>query len=164
MKRLLAVIIILLLTSCSHSGRAIPDYDLFFLSGSGASTGSAFTPMGYYLTGSEEGSLPEILLTQLLLLSQQLGNSAFPPGTSLSQVVVDEEGLAQVDFSVEYRELSGMSRILADYSVLLTLEQLPEIHQVVIYTQGTPYLAEEPAVLSREDVVEIIISQGAPED
>ncbi len=154
MKILLMGILLTLITGCSSfRGAGEQSYQLYFLAGGqGVPTGSAYTTMSYAPTVPTQ-DVPATLIRELLLLSAQFGNSAFPAGTSLSQVMVTEEGVAKVYFSVEYRELAGVEKILADYSVVLTLTQLPEISGVAVFTTGAPYLEQDPPVLRATDLV-----------
>lgn len=165
MRKILTVILILLLTSCS--GTSVPEskgYAIYFLSPPSNHTGPAFTPMMYSPQDTDPERLPRILITQLLQLSPEwMVSSAFPSGTSLTEVEVGEDGIAKVYFSIEYRELSGIGRVLADYGVVLTLTQLPEISGVEIYTSGAPYFEEESEILRESDlVVALLQGEGSP--
>lgn len=60
---------------------------------------------------------------------------AIPSGVSLREVRL-EKGLVSVDFSTRYASLSGIDLTLADFSVVRTLSQLPEVEQVVITVDG----------------------------
>ena len=58
-----------------------------------------------------------------------------PEDTTLLSLELDG-GRAKVDLSSRYRNLSGVSLALADYSITLTLTQLPEVSAVSITVHG----------------------------
>lgn len=76
------------------------------------------------------------LILELLNGPQEEGlRSPFPAGTALLSLNI-QGSQAMVDFSGSYATLSGVALTLADYSVALTLTQLPEVSLVRITVQG----------------------------
>lgn len=62
--------------------------------------------------------------------------STIPPGTRLLDWRLDHSGLLRLELSEEYGELTGVDLTLADYCITLTLEQIPEVEQVIITAGG----------------------------
>ncbi|MBQ9348307.1 MAG: GerMN domain-containing protein, partial [Oscillibacter sp.] len=78
--------------------------------------------------------------------------SAFPPGTSLRSLDV-EGSRAVADFSGGYGTLSGVALTLADYSVALTLTQIPEISLVRITVRGQELSYRDRQSFTARDVL-----------
>ncbi len=98
---------------------------------------------------------PEIEgLLQLLLdgpSTETLG-SPIPGGTALQGWSL-RDGLLSIDFSWRYGSLSGVELTLADYSVALTLEQLPQVEQVDITVEGEDISYRSTADIQGEDAM-----------
>lgn len=78
--------------------------------------------------------------------------SPFPAGVTIRFLVSEGETI-WVDFSEQYRELSGFELTLADYCVALTLCQLPEVETVRITVEGDTIHDRNRANLREGDVL-----------
>ena len=87
---------------------------------------------------------------------------AIPEDTTLLSLEVDS-GRAKVDLSSRYRNLSGVALALADYSITLTLTQLPEISAVSITVHGQQLTYRDRQTFAARDVLfssnEDVVSQ-----
>ncbi len=163
-KLILWMVLWLCLTGCSRYLSQEEGYWIFFAAEETVTTGLAYTPLTYIPLESEQDKLPEALLEQLLMISSEgAGNTAFPHGTMIEKLSISENQVATITFTSHYRELTGISRVLADYSVVLTLTQLPEISGVDIRTSGGFYLEEEEKILRPEDVIFATMEEGGTE-
>lgn len=75
-------------------------------------------------------------------------HSPFPNGTRLLTTKEEIPQIADVYFSSEYGELSGIDKTMADYAVVETLCQLPTVTAVRIFVQGKE---EIPPILRSTD-------------
>lgn len=75
-----------------------------------------------------------------------------PEDTTLLSLELDG-GRAKVDLSSRYRNLSGVSLALADYSITLTLTQLPEISAVSVTVRGQPLAYRDRQIFTARDVL-----------
>lgn len=78
--------------------------------------------------------------------------SPFPRGVSLRSWY-QENGILHINLSEQYGGLSGMALTLADYSIALTLCQLPGIDGVSITVENDPIPFRYRQVLSPDDVL-----------
>ena len=93
------------------------------------------------------------LAEELLLGPRDEGlRSAFPAGTALRSLELSG-GRVAVDFSGTYSTLSGVALTLADYSVALTLTQIPEISLVRITVQGQELAYRDRQSFTARDVL-----------
>ena len=129
----LAWLLLLSAAGCVRAGREGPAYEVYYLSEE-LDRDLALAP--------EERTLPEGMdpvegLLTLLLEgpeSEEL-TSPIPAGVTLRSWTL-EDGVLTVDFSARYAALSGIALTLADYSVVNTLCQLPEVEAVEITADG----------------------------
>ncbi len=159
-KRRLTRWIVLLLFLCllpagcaGEKGEEEGGYDLYFLAAPGGGRGAALETQRWTAEGTPD---PGELLSALL--SGPQGEelfSPFPKGVALQSWAWDEEvpGKVLVVLSEQYSGLTDISLTLADYSIVLTLSQLPEVESVEI--QSTGYSANYRAhqTLSPEEAV-----------
>ncbi len=75
-----------------------------------------------------------------------------PEDTTLLSLELDG-GRAKVDLSSRYRNLSGVSLALADYSITLTLTQLPEVSAVSITVHGQQLSYRDRQIFAAGDVL-----------
>ena len=75
-----------------------------------------------------------------------------PEDTTLLSLELDS-GRAKVDLSSRYRNLSGVSLALADYSITLTLTQLPEVSAVSITVHGQQLSYRDRQIFAAGDVL-----------
>jgi germination protein M len=103
----------------------------------------------YGKAGKDE--IPELL--RLLLegpKSQEL-SSLIPSGVSVRDWSL-KDGVLTVDFSSNYGLLSGIDLTLADYSVTITLSQIPEVKSVVTTVEGDRITYRDRQNLQKGDV------------
>lgn len=98
-----------------------------------------------------EDMTPEYLLDQLLN-QEEIGDlwSPFPIMLTIYNMELLDSGIFEVMFSPEYGELSGIQRTVADYSVVLTLTQLPRVAAVRISVFGEDKGEESPLLRSSD--------------
>ncbi|MFI3255313.1 MAG: GerMN domain-containing protein [Eubacteriales bacterium] len=143
MKKFLSFCLLLTLGGCAipSSGNS---YQLYYVN-EYSSTGQALQSVVRYLPEDQE----EIDIKTLVEAHLEYGipddvQSPFPSGTTVLRGEVLENGLAEVTFSSEYGELSGIEKTVADFAVFHTIIQLPRVNAVQIHVQGEE---EEPPVL-----------------
>ena len=119
----------------------------------------------------EKGEKPGRIARDLLALllagpEEETLKSVIPAGTTLLSFTLNGEQ-ANVDLSSSYTTLSGISLALADYSITLTLTQLPEISSVKITVRGKElsyrerqvFTARDVLIAPREDVINVVPAQ-----
>lgn len=163
MKKRLGVflIVLLLLTSCAAPERA-GGWKLYFPTAS-YTGGPALVPQSLDPARAPD---PEGLLRCLLAGPEEEGlYSPFPPGVFLRSWY-QEDGVVHIDLSEAYGGLSGMELTLADYSIALTLCQLPGVEGVSITVENDPMLFRYRQVLSPGDVLldDLPAGDGAAEE
>lgn len=157
MKQRLSILlcVLLLLTSCT-TPETKEGWKLYFpaISYTG---GPALVPQTLDLG---ETPSPETLIR--LVLAGPRGTklySPIPQGVSLRSWY-QEGGILYINLSEQYGGLSGMALTLADYSITLTLCQLPGIDGVFITAENNPIPFRYRQVLSPQDVLLSDISAG----
>ena len=138
-KRLLLLLLCLtlLLTGCAAGKEQMPVFRIYGLSG--APGGDAISAVD--VDWSERKSLTvdqqaQAALEQLLGACTEPGyRTPIPQGVTLRSCQLTG-GMALVDFSQGYEQLSGIDLTIADYCVTLTLSQLPGISVVRITVEG----------------------------
>lgn len=78
--------------------------------------------------------------------------SPFPPGVELLGLELWDQ-TARVDFSEDFRELSGVELVLADYCLTLSLTALDGIRAVSVTAQGRPVGQQPKQVFYEWDVL-----------
>ena len=147
---LFALALAALLWGCGETGGQDETYKVYFGTRTGEFGTSALAPE--YRELKEDENPAEALVRYLLQGPEGEGFSrVIPQGTVLRGVRV-ENGLATVDFSARYGTLSGIELTLADYSVTMTLSQLPEVESVVTLVEGDPITYRDHERLQGEDV------------
>lgn len=152
MKRIcLGVLCLLLALAACGAPEEEGEYSLYFLPTSYAAgpalTAQAFSP-------DPDRPVEEALIAALLSGPEDkaLLTSPFPGGVSLRSWSV-REGLMHINLSEQYGGLSGMALTLADYSIALTLCQLPHVEGVSITVENDPMPFRYRQVLTAEDVI-----------
>lgn len=137
MKRtLLLLALSLLLTGCGSRSETLTQYGVCFLSDGGSETGAALEnemrtlPAG---RGAVDG------LMRILLTGPESDGlvSPFPADTKLRGWRVDQ-GIALIDLTEPYGDLSGVDLTLADSCIVLTLCQLDSVDAVYLTVEGSP--------------------------
>ena len=146
-----------LLAACSAGEAKQPEgYVLYFPEQSFAAGTGALRPVPARLKPDPEAS-PQAEAVKLVMEllqgpRQEDLRSAFPIGTNLRSLNV-EGSRATLDFSGGYGTLSGVALTLADYSVALTLTQLPEISVVRITVRGQDLAYRDRQSFTARDVL-----------
>lgn len=178
MKRLLALLVCgALVSACSGCAYAAAQaaqasensYELYFARKnlSDARGGDAMEYEQVTVTDANQLG-PDALARELMdrLLSGPRGEelqSPFPAGTQLLSLQVDG-GRALVDLSGQYSTLSGVGLTLADYSITMTISQIPEIRSVAVTVRGQElayrnkqnFMQSDVLLSTSEDVVSTV--------
>lgn len=150
----------LLLAGCAYT-QAKPEgtpYELYFREAdlNQAQGGDALRIETVYYDGAETAdteTLARWLLEALLNgPADETLKSVIPVGTALLSLEVGG-GRATVDLSAPYSTLSGMTLSMADYSITLTLTQLPDIRTVRITVRGQDLAYREKQSFTARDVL-----------
>lgn len=155
--RLIALLLLLSLlpAGCAGEGTEKGGYGLYFLAAPGGGRGAALEAQRW--TDGEDPDPGELLSALLSGPQGEELSSPFPRGVTLQSWAWDEKvpGKVLVVLSEQYSGLTDISLTLADYSIVLTLSQLPEVKSVEIQSTGYSAnyrahqtLASEEAVLS----------------
>ena len=138
-KRLLLLLLCLtlLLTSCAAGKEQMPVFRIYGLSDTPGSDAISAVTMDWSgqksLTVDQQA---QAALEQLLGGCTEPGyRSPIPQGVQLRSCQLTG-GMALVDFSQGYEQLSGIDLTMADYCVTLTLSQLPGVSVVRITVEG----------------------------
>lgn len=155
-KRLLLLLLCLtlLLTGCAAGKEQMPVFRIYGLSDTpGSDTISAVT-----VDWSGQKSLTvdrqaQAALEQLLGGCTEPGyRSPIPQGVQLRSCQLTG-GMALVDFSQGYEQLSGIDLTMADYCVTLTLSQLPGVSVVRITVEGQELAYRSHSLLRSQDLL-----------
>ena len=153
----LALLFFLLLSGCAGGQRA-ERFSLYFLPGQ-AAAGPALDPVSF--TPDPALSPEDALLSALLAGPEDDGHlSPFPEGVRVRYWSL-RDGLLTVNLSEQYSGLSGIRLTLADYSIALTLCQLPQVERVMVTVENSPLAFRDRPILSPEDV---LLSDALPEE
>lgn len=149
----LVALLSLLPAGCAGERGEEGGYNLYFLAAPGGGRGAALEAQRRDLgDGPDPGELLSALLSGPE--GEEL-SSPFPKGVTLQSWAWDKEvpGKVLVVLSEQYSGLTDISLTLADYSIVLTLSQLPGVESVEI--QSTGYSANYRAhqTLSPEEAV-----------
>ena len=149
-KRFLALLcVLLLLLSACAAPEGEDGWKLYFPAASYLD-GPALVPQPL---GLEETPGPEELIRCLLAGPEgdKLYNP-FPRGVSLRSWYLEND-ILHINLSEQYGGLSGMALTLADYSIALTLCQLPGVEGVSITVENDPMPFRYRQILSPDDVL-----------
>ncbi len=131
---LCSLVLCLLFASCEQSGQTDDSYQVYYLTGNPRFGDPSLEAEVISIPG--EDRVVEALLDRLLQgPSHDDLVRALPEGTELRGFRM-EDGVLTVDFSRHYGRLSGIALTLADYSVTMTLNQLPGVDSVVTTVEG----------------------------
>lgn len=151
------------LISCGTQTKRQEGLALYYASDLSASRGGdAIAPV--YVDADKQASVTDqaVALLRMMMEGAQAGklHSPIPEGTELLSCEV-ENGIAKVDFSGAYGQLSGMDLTVADYCVTLTLTQLKGVFTLYITVNGkeltyrdtNSFMASDALLSSTEDIV-----------
>ena len=148
-KRLLAGLFALLLLTACAAPMPEPEWKVYFPTVS-FTDGPALAsePMETAQAPSREA------LIQRLLAGPSSGElySPFPKGVSLRSWY-ESDGILHISLSEQYGGLSGMALTLADYSIALTLCQIPGVEGVSIMVENDPMAFRYRQTLTPEDIL-----------
>ncbi len=146
-----ALLALLLLCSC---GEEEPEggYSLWFLA---PSTGRGAALEVQTWVPAEEPDPGDLLSALLDGPEGEELSSPFPKGVTLQSWAWDEDrpGNVVVVLSEQYTALTDVSLTLADYAIVLTLSQLPEVDSVEIQSTGYDANYRGREVLTPEEAV-----------
>ena len=155
-KRLLLLLLCLtlLLTSCAAGKEQMPVFRIYGLSDTPGSDAISAVTMDWSgqksLTVDQQA---QAALEQLLGGCTEPGyRSPIPQGVQLRSCQLTG-GMALVDFSQGYEQLSGIDLTMADYCVTLTLSQLPGISVVRITVEGQDLAYRTHSLLQSKEVL-----------
>ena len=151
MTLLLALLLAVSLWGCGEARAEDETYQVYFGVRNGAFGGPALLPE-HRDPREEEASVAEGLIRYLIQGPEgETLVRLIPEGTVLRGIQM-ENGVATVDFSSRYGTLSGIELTLADYSVTMTLSQLPEVKAVVTTVEGDRITYRDHERLTGEDI------------
>lgn len=155
-KRLLLLLLCLtlLLTSCAAGKEQMPVFRIYGLSDTPGSDAISAVTMDWSgqksLTVDQQA---QAALEQLLGGCTEPGyRSPIPQGVQLRSCQLTG-GMALVDFSQGYEQLSGIDLTMADYCVTLTLSQLPGVSVVRITVEGQELAYRSHSLLRSQDLL-----------
>ncbi|MEG2000789.1 MAG: GerMN domain-containing protein, partial [Evtepia sp.] len=137
----LMIYILFMIAGCETQAKT---YEVYFADQSGELQ-EALIPSQRVLNENETEitGLIRILLNESTLIPKDV--------TLLSQKL--ENGILTLNFSGNYGGLSGIDLTLADYSIAMTLCQLPQIEGVIILVEGEEISYRDRQILRMDDVV-----------
>jgi len=158
MKRSVAALLALLLLLTAGCGRGEKEagegeWSLYFLADPGGGWGPALEAQAWDAQGDPD---PGDLMEALLAGPEREGlASPFPRGVALQRWEWDEEneGNVKVVLSEQYSGLTDVSLTLADYAIVLTLSQLPEVESVEVQSTGYSANYRSHQMLAAEEAV-----------
>ena len=155
-KRLLLLLLCLtlLLTGCAAGKEQMPVFRIYGLSDTPGSDAISAVTMDWSgqksLTVDQQA---QAALEQLLGGCTEPGyRSPIPQGVQLRSCQLTG-GMALVDFSQGYEQLSGIDLTMADYCVTLTLSQLPGVSVVRITVEGQELAYRSHSLLRSQDLL-----------
>lgn len=152
------VLVLVLCMGCQTEKPSKEGIQLYFTPGVQTHHGAAV--MGEPWNGTETPN-PEELMQALLKGPTQEGLcSPFPEGVVLLAWRWNKEvpGQLQLVLSEQYSALGGISLTLADYCIVLTLTQLPEVESVEIFTRGAEEYRSHPVLRAEEVELPLLLS------
>ena len=155
-KRLLLLLLCLtlLLTGCAAGKEQMPVFRIYGLSDTPGS--DAISAVTVDWSGQKSLTVDrqaQAALEQLLGGCTEPGyRSPIPQGVQLRSCQLTG-GMALVDFSQGYEQLSGIDLTLADYSLVLTLTQLEGVETVMITVDGEMLAYRDHQRLTAEEVM-----------
>ena len=149
---LLCLILAILCAACRSQELPREGYQLYFVVPSGQQHGSAVITQPWQ--GEMEPGPQELLQDLLNGPVQEGAASPFPAGVRIIRCEQSEENKnhLKIVLSEQYSALTDISLTLADYCIVMTLTQLPQVDSVEIQVQGTGSGYRSHPVLRRDEV------------
>ena len=149
-KCILLLLLSILLCACNGKEEGVT-YDLYFPTKTAAFGEPTLIAEPCRLEEGEE-VIPQ-LLKLLLKGPEGEGASSIIPHRVRVRDWTLKDGVLTVDFTSPYGLLSGIDLTLADYSVTITLSQVPGVSSVVTTVEGDPITYRDYPKLRAEDVL-----------
>lgn len=136
-KTTLCILLLVSGTGC-ESAYFSPQYAYtFYTLRTEGSTGGIYAPREVYLEYPPDIISPLLLIhTFFYLENTEDSTNPFPKGVAVYAIELSSSGVLEVEFSPEYGELSGIRRTAADFALMLTLTQLPQVNGLRIQVFG----------------------------
>lgn len=151
MKRLVCLcLLLLLLCACQGTQSSDPSYRIYYPTKNTAFTQAALGFETHSISSDED--LPSALLERLLQDPQNEQLKRILPPDLLVRDYRLHDGVLTVDFSSLYGLLSGIDLTLADYSVTITLLQVPGVETVITTVEGDRITYRDRETLREEDI------------
>lgn len=155
-KRITAWILLPIIFCCAcrlqTESEPVSDYQLYFAASPDRNHGAAVVTQAWQGEGEPT---PQQLLQALVDGPNYEGAvTPFPTGVSVvrCEQVMKPMGHVKVVMSEQYSALTDISLTLADYCIVMTLTQLPQVDSVEIQTQGGSGGYRSHPVLRRDEV------------
>lgn len=158
MKKIIALILIIsvaaTLSGCFGVQKSKSETNIYFKN---AQTNELTIEKMKYSGSQNTVDMANFAMSKLVEGPQNASNAkTLPENVSVSSVTVKNE-VANVDFSKEFAALTGIEEIVARFSVVRTLCDIPGISRVSITVNGAPLISNatgnEVGVLSKKDIV-----------
>ncbi|MGM9552391.1 MAG: GerMN domain-containing protein [Clostridia bacterium] len=158
MKRLIAVILcvatVFSLSACLSSNSTESEINIYF---KGISTNDLVVEKVKYTNSQNTVDMANFAMKRLITGPENdFLASTLPQGTEYGKISVKNE-IANVDFSKEFTACSGVDELIARFSVVRTLCDIPGISAVVITVEGLPLVSnstgKEVGLISKKDIV-----------
>ena len=135
---------LLCLTGCAPMGQPgeqpVGEYGLWFAVGTGRESADHHAVVEFEARPWEELPSAESLMNSLLAGPESSAlSSPFPAGVAVLDLETDDaSGTVLVNLSEQYGSLSGIDLTVADYCIVMTLCQIPQISCVRVLVEGEP--------------------------
>ena len=148
----LCLVLAALCTACRGQEPPMEGYRLYFVVPAGQQHGSAVIAQPWQ--GEEEPSPQQLLQALLNGPTQEGAESPFPMGVRVIRCEWSEENEHHLEIvlSEQYSALTDISLTLADYCIVMTLTQLPQVDSLEIQVQGTGSGYRSHPVLRRDEI------------
>lgn len=158
MKKLIAILLVLVivfsLTACFGTGKNKSEINIYFKN---AQTSELTIEKVKYTLSQNTVDMANFAMDALKNGPTESGNAATIPETSVFSEVVVKDELATVDFKGYFTNYTGVDEIVARFSVVRTLCDIPGISGVLITVDGKPLVSnttgKEIGVLRKKDIV-----------
>lgn len=156
---LLCAVMVLTLCGCGgvSNGSREETFHLFYPTGEDADRGGdiiSSVAVGWEQEKDEDAEKQARRAVELLLADHpERGYKSPVPGDTQLQECSVSGGVARLDFSENYGQLSGMDLSVADYCITLTLSQIPGIYMVSITVDGQELAYRDKNIFTSDDVL-----------